>query len=145
MIDTFLQKYRASKWVEMEAALARSLAGFVSEMRMTDAKCLIELIRDGLAGHISDLVTSSAELHFKKGALSYGLLSDYYLTWSRAPVVEMHMEFQYGGIFAFFVVTLEQRHASVTLIRVLDQGDPFGSTVEPGSLIHALTSAAVEH
>lgn len=127
----------------MELTLARSVAGVASELRMSDVKFLVNMIHNDEARHIADLVASSAELHFKKGALRYALVANYELSWRSAPVVELDMEFQHDEIVAYFKFRLGQNHAEVSLIHLWCHPEKARQRGRADALSSALRAAAL--
>ncbi len=89
------------------------------------------LVRGEQEANISDLVNSSSELFFKKGALRYGLAADCVVGWGSTPSVSLDMEFRHDRVTAFFRLTLGGQRASVEVLEVLvDDEINYGETAE---------------
>ena len=73
-----------------------------TELRLADPTEFIMLVRGEQAANISDLVNSSSELFFKKGALRYALAAECALGWGSTPSVSLDMEFRHDSVTAFF-------------------------------------------
>jgi hypothetical protein len=104
---------------EHERALADAIVGVATELRLADPTEFILLVRGEQAANISDLVNSSSELFFKKGALRYGLSADCVLGWGTPPSVSLDMEFRHGSVTAFFRLILGGQRAAVEVVEVL--------------------------
>jgi hypothetical protein len=104
---------------EHERVLADAIVDVATELRLSDPTEFIMLVRGEQAANISDLVNSSSELFFKKGALRYGLCADCALGWGSTPSVSLDMEFRQNGVTAFFRLTIGGLRASVEVLEVL--------------------------
>ena len=80
---------------EHERVLADAIVDVATELRLSDPTEFIMLVRGEQDANISDLVNSSSELFFKKGALRYGLSADCALGWGSTPSVSLDMEFRH--------------------------------------------------
>ena len=63
-----------SNLAEHERVLADAIVDVATELRLADPTEFIMLVRGEQAANIADLVNSSSELFFKKGALRYALV-----------------------------------------------------------------------
>ena len=108
-----------SDLAEHEKALADALVDVATELRLSDPTEFILLVRGEQAANISDLVNSSSELFFKKGALRYGLNADCALGWGSTPSVSLDMEFRHASVTAFFRLILGGARAAVEVVEVL--------------------------
>jgi hypothetical protein len=90
-----------------EQIIADALVGFASELRLTDA------------ANLADLVNSSTELFFKSGTLRYALSASFKAPWDATPTVEIDMEFRHAAVCAFFRLTIGQRRAGVEIQDIL--------------------------
>ena len=107
-----------------ERALAGAIVEVATELRLTDPIEFILLVRGEQEANIADLVNSSSELFFKKGALRYGLAADCTLGWGSPPSVSLDMEFRHDGVTAFFRLILGGSRAAIEVVEVLlDGGD----------------------
>jgi hypothetical protein len=116
---------------EHERVLADAIVEVATELRLSDPTEFIMLVRGEQEANISDLVNSSSELFFKKGALRYGLAADCVLGWGSTPSVSLDMEFRHDHVTAFFRLTLGGQRASVEVLEVLvDDEINYGETAE---------------
>ena len=104
---------------EHERVLADAIVNVATELRLSDPTEFIMLVRGEQAANISDLVNSSSELFFKKGALRYGLCADCALGSGSTPSVSLDMEFRHDCVTAFFRLTIGGQRASVEVLEVL--------------------------
>ncbi len=101
-----------------EKALADAIVDVATELRLSDPTEFILLVRGEQAANISDLVNSSSELFFKKGALRYGLSADCALGWGSTPSVSLDMEFNHDRVTAFFRLIIGGSRAAVEVVDV---------------------------
>jgi hypothetical protein len=102
-----------------ERALAGAIVEVATELRLSDPIAFILLVRGEQEANIADLVNSSSELFFKKGALRYGLAADCALGWGSPPSVSLDMEFRHDGVTAFFRLILGGSRAAIEVVEVL--------------------------
>jgi hypothetical protein len=112
-----------SDLADHERALADAIVDVATELRLSDPTEFILLVRGEQAANISDLVNSSSELFFKKGALRYGLNADCALSWGSTPSVSLDMEFNHDRVTAFFRLILGGARAAVEVVAVTIDGD----------------------
>ena len=117
---------------EHERVLADAIVGVATELRLSDPTEFIMLVRGEQAANISDLVNSSSELFFKKGALRYGLSADCALGWGSPPSVSLDMEFRHDQVTAFFRLILGGHRAAVEIVEVMlddEHGEECGQEI----------------
>jgi hypothetical protein len=102
-----------------ERALAGAIVEVATELRLSDPIAFILLVRGEQEANIADLVNSSSELFFQKGALRYGLAADCALGWGSPPSVSLDMEFRHDGVTAFFRLILGGSRAAIEVVEVL--------------------------
>jgi hypothetical protein len=102
-----------------ERVLAHSIKDVVAEICLTDASIVIGYILGNLHANIDDLVTSSTELYFKEGALSYGYAAEVSFEWGKAPAVVLDMEFVNSSVTVFFKLVLHGYYVGVAIQRIL--------------------------
>jgi hypothetical protein len=102
-----------------ERALAGAIVEVATELRLSDPIAFILLVRGEQEANIADLVNSSSELFFQKGALRYGLSADCALGWGSPPSVSLDMEFRHDGVTAFFRLILGGSRAAIEVVEVL--------------------------
>jgi hypothetical protein len=109
---------------EHERLLADAVVDVATELRLADPTEFILLVRGEQEANLSDLVNSSSELFFKKGALRYALSADCALGWGSTPSVSLDMEFRHERVTAFFRLILGGQRAAVEVQDVfLEDGD----------------------
>ncbi|MET0568917.1 MAG: hypothetical protein ABWZ74_07555 [Hyphomicrobiaceae bacterium] len=101
--------------LEREKALADGLREVASELRLIDAIDLVTFIRAEQFGNIKTLVSSSTEMFFKPGTVSFGSSGDVDLKWGGAPSVALDMEFRHMRVNVYFRLLLEALHAGVEI------------------------------
>lgn len=106
-------------------ALAEGMKDFATELRLIDVVDLVAYVRSDNTAVIDDLVTSSAELAFKPGALRYGWAASVDVGWGHAPSLNLDMEFCHGGVTVFFGLLLNDVRPAVDIYSILfdDAGD----------------------
>ncbi len=142
MTEDQLEQAFEADLAEHERLLADAIVGVATELRLSDPTEFILLVRGEQEANISDLVNSSSELFFKKGALRYGFASDCALGWGSPPSVSLDMEFRHDCVTAFFRLILSGQRAAVEVLDVtLDDGvgSPEGEVAE--RLRQAIASA----
>lgn len=108
---------------EHERVLADAIVDVATELRLADPTEFILLVRGEQEANLSDLVNSSSELFFKKGALRYALSADCALGWGSTPSVSLDMEFRHESVTAFFRLILGGHRAAVELMEVFTDDD----------------------
>ncbi len=125
-----LTQYQLEKdLAEHEKTLADAIVDVATELRLSDPTEFILLVRGEQEANISDLVNSSSELFFKKGALRYGLSADCALGWGSTPSVSLDMEFRHDHVTAFFRLIIGGSRAAVEVVDVLfdEEAGPRGA------------------
>jgi hypothetical protein len=110
-----------------EKLLAHNIKDVVGEICLIDASILISYILDGQHGNIYDLISSSTEMFFKDGTLTYGHGADVNFEWGKAPAVILDMEFVHSWTTVFFKLVLHGYYVGVSIQRILlstKTGDP---------------------
>jgi hypothetical protein len=98
---------------EIERTLGAGLKDFASELRIIDAADFAAFIRIGHMANLRSLVHSSAELHFKPGALELAEVGEMELGWSKPPLIILPMKFRHSGVRVYFRLRLAALSASV--------------------------------
>lgn len=111
-------------------ALAEGMKDFATELRLIDVVDLIYYVRAENTAVLDDLVTSSAELAFKQGALRYGWAARADIGWGEAPSLCLDMEFCHAGVTVFFGLLLNNVRPAVDIYSILfdEIGDPEQNT-----------------
>ena len=101
--------------IEREKALADGLRDVASELRLIDAADLIAFIRTEQFANIANLVSSSAELYYKPGTLSFGRSGDIDVKWGATPTISLDMEFHHMQVSVYFRLLLEALQAGIEI------------------------------
>ncbi len=104
---------RSESILEIERTLGAGLKDLASELRIIDAADYAAFIRIGHMANLKSLVHSSAELHFKAGAVELAEIGEMEMGWSKPPLIILPMKFRYGGVRVYFRLRLAARSASV--------------------------------
>lgn len=112
-----------------ERLLARTIKKFISELCLTNAGAMIAYICADHHDNIDDIITSSAELFLRPGALRYGHSSEVDFEWGRAPTVTIEMEFCHPTLTAFFRIVFDGRSVGVDIVGILFR-ERFGAPPE---------------
>jgi hypothetical protein len=126
---------------ENERVLASAIVDVATELRLSDPTEFILLVHGEQAANIADLVNSSSELFFKKGALRYGLSADCALGWGSPPSVSLDMEFRHDRVTAFFRLILGGSRAAVEVVEVLLDDDDTAGEGAAERLARAIAAA----
>jgi len=100
---------------ERETIIARSVTGFVSELRLVDVEHYIAFITLQMLNHVDDLVKSASEHHFVPGFVTLGNGCEIDVGWDRAPTVTLDFIMHLGWGKVYFSVRLAGSEASVRL------------------------------
>ena len=126
-----------------ERAIAHALVDVASELRLVDAGLLVDMIQSGKEASISDLVNSSTEMYFQKGALQYALSSDCSVCWEETPVVGLDMEFRFDNVTAYFRLSIGRDSAGVELAHLSVDGGVQTAAIRTRCLEDAIANARV--
>lgn len=99
-----------------EFIIAKSLRGFLAEMRMIDVEHLISFATLRMHGHIADLVSSAAENYFSPGFVTFGQHCEAAVDWSATPVITFDLVMNLGWAQAYLSATMKQEEAEVRLV-----------------------------
>lgn len=108
-------KHGSGYTAEREKALAEGIKDVASELRLIDAADFVAFIRTEQFANIKSLVTSSTEMYFKPGTLSFGLSGEVNLKWGGTPTVVLDMEFHHRQVNVYFRLLLEALQAGVEI------------------------------
>lgn len=107
--------------VACERILAEALQPVATELRMVDLQHWIAYIHNGDSANLRDLILSSAELHFRPGALDFSGFADSLTNWCEYPVILLNLELILDEITAFLQLKLRPNNASVDLLALSGQ------------------------
>jgi hypothetical protein len=97
----------------VERTLGAGMKELASELRLIEATDFAAFIRVGQMANLRSLVHSSAELHFKPGALELAELGEIELGWFHPPLITLPMKFRYDGVRVYFRLRLAALSAAV--------------------------------
>lgn len=127
------------------AILAEALGETVAELRLIEPGDLVRYIRAGQWANIADLLHSSAELSFEEGALSFACAAAVSQDRAGDASIALEMEFQGGGLSAFFTLFLERDGGLVALRRVWFPNEPESPAAGTAALARAVADARLGH
>lgn len=100
------------------SALAAALQSVAAELRLVDAADYIAYIHQEKFANIHDIVSSSVELFFRRGTLTFGWSAQYELDWNSTPVIKLDMEFRHLSVWLVFKLILAAHQNSVAIDRL---------------------------
>lgn len=106
---------RSNHTLERERALAEGIKDVASELRSVDAADYIAFIRTEQFANVRSLVSSSTELFFKPGTISFGSSAEIDVTWGKPPSVILDMEFHHWDLNVYFRLFLGALQAAVEI------------------------------
>jgi hypothetical protein len=127
--------------LEREKALADGLRDVASELRLIDAADLIAFIRTGQFANIANLVSSSTELYFKPGTISFGQSGDVDMGWGKVPTITLDMEFRHKRVNVYFRLLLQAVQAGVEIDYITFEESSPDPDANTRQLIEAIAAA----
>ncbi len=112
---------------EVEKTLGAGLKDLASELRLIDAADFAAFIRIGQMANLRSLVHSSAELHFKPGALELAEVGEIELGWFQPPLITLPMKFRHGGVRVYFRLRLAALSAAVEVESITAENGAAGA------------------
>ena len=97
------------------AILADALVEVVADLSLIEAGDMIDYIRGHKWATIADLVGSSSELWFRDGTLLFACMGDVDVDWQKPPSISLELEFQNGGVSAFFTLLIGRQNCLIEL------------------------------
>ena len=95
------------------SALLKAMEPVADELRMVGAADFITFIHGDKFANIQDIVSSSVELYFKPGTLSFGWGAELDAGWDRPPAVSLDMEFHHRSVWLIFKLILRALQTEV--------------------------------
>jgi hypothetical protein len=95
------------------SALAIAFEPVAAELRLVDPADYIAYIHQEKFANIHDIVSSSVELFFQPGTLTFGWGAEYELDWNSTPVVKLDMEFRHRSVWLVFKLVLGAQQTNV--------------------------------
>ena len=125
----------------MANALRAALEPVAAELRLVDAGDFIAFIHDEKFANIQDIVNSSVELFFKRGALSFGWGAEYELDWNGSPAIILDMEFRRASVWLVFKLVLRAVQTDVKIVYFSSGKSSSDSMRDVAALIEAIADA----
>jgi hypothetical protein len=122
-------------------ALRAALEPVATELRLVDAGDFIAFIHDEKFANIQDIVNSSVELFFKRGALSFGWGAEYELDWNGSPAIILDMEFRRASVWLVFKLILRAVQTDVKIVYFSSGKSSSDSMQDVAALIEAIADA----
>ncbi len=122
-------------------ALRAALEPVAAELRLVDAGDFIAFIHDEKFANIQDIVNSSVELFFKRGALSFGWGAEYELDWNGSPAIILDMEFRRASVWLVFKLVLRAVQTDVKIVYFSSGKSSSDSMQDVAALIEAIADA----
>jgi hypothetical protein len=122
-------------------ALRAALEPIAAELRLVDAGDFIAFIHDEKFANIQDIVNSSVELFFKRGALSFGWGAEYELDWNGSPAIILDMEFRRASVWLVFKLVLRALQTDVKIVYFSSGKSSSDSMQDVAALIEAIADA----
>ncbi|HEY8008557.1 MAG TPA: hypothetical protein VIE66_17575 [Methylocella sp.] len=119
-------------------ALRVALEPVAAELRLVDAGDFIAYIHDEKFANIQDIVNSSAELFFKRGAVAFGWGGEYELDWNGSPAITLDMEFRRASLWLVFKLVLRAQQTDVKIVYFSSGVSPNASMGDVAALIEAI-------
>ena len=119
-------------------ALRVALEPVAAELRLVDAGDFIAYIHDEKFANIQDIVNSSAELFFRRGAVAFGWGGEYELDWNGSPAITLDMEFRRASLWLVFKLVLRAQQTDVKIVYFTSGGSPNDSMGDVAALIEAI-------
>lgn len=109
--------------IACERIIASALQPVATELRMVDLHHWIAYIHNGDDANLRDLVVSSAELHFKPGAIDFSGFAESVTGWADSPEIHLNIELNLDEVTAFLQLKLRNTSASVDLLALSGDTD----------------------
>jgi hypothetical protein len=97
------------------SALTEAVAAVGDELRLVDVAHYISYIRNEQMASLQDIVSSSVELYFEPGTLTFGWTAGCEVDWTVPPTIILGMEFRHRDVWIVFELILR---AETTGIRI---------------------------
>jgi len=137
-----MPKARCDSHAERRArALSEALAAVGAELRLVDVADYIAYIRNDTMASLQDIVSSSLELYFKPGTVSFGWAADFELDWGKPPTIALGMEFRHRDVWMIFTLILRADETSVRIDHLVVSESNATKERETSRLIEAIADA----
>ena len=122
-------------------AVSAAFGSVAAELRLVEVGDFIAFIHDEKFANIQDIVNSSVELFFKRGALSFGWGADYELDWNGSPAIVLDMEFRRASVWLGFKLVLRAVQTDVKIVYFSSGKSSSDSMQDVAALIEAIADA----
>lgn len=122
-------------------ALAEAVAAVGAELRLVDVADYIAFIRNEQLANLQDIVSSSVELYFKPGTLTFGWAADLELDWALLPTIVLGMEFRHRDAWIVFDLILRDEEPGVRIRHLVMSGANRAAAEDTVRLVAALADA----
>lgn len=137
-----MPKDRCDSHAERRArVLAEAVAAVGTELRLVDVADFIAYIRNDDFASLQDIVSSSLELYFKPGTLTFGWAADFELDWAIVPTISLGMEFRNHNVWIVFTMILRAEETRVRIEHFVVSRSNATEDDETQSLIEAIADA----
>jgi len=126
---------------ERERALGHGIRELASDLRLVEPGDYINYVRTERFANIAHLVSSSAELFFKPGTISFGHSGDVAVNWNEPPTVALDMEFSHRRVNVYFRLILADERAGVEITYVAFEGASEEPDENTRRLVEAIADA----
>jgi hypothetical protein len=123
--------------------LADAVAEVGAELRLVEVADYINFICSEQLANLHDIVSSSTELYFKPGTLTFSWTARFDLDWARPPVVTLGMEFRHLEVWVVFDLILRGEEAGVRIEHLVVSGADRTTAEDTDRLIAALADARI--
>ncbi len=111
-----MQPGRCDSHAERRArALAEAVAAVGAELRLVDVADYVAYIRNEQLASLQDIVSSSVELYFKPGTLTFGWTAGCELDWAELPTITFGLEFRHRDVWMIFDLILRSEETRVEI------------------------------
>jgi hypothetical protein len=122
-------------------ALAEAVAAVGDELRLVDVADYIAYIRNEQLASLQDIVSSSVELYFKPGTLTFGWTASFELDWAMQPTITLGMEFRHREVWMIFALILRAAETSVRIEHLVLSAGMATAAMETERLIDVIADA----
>lgn len=126
---------------ERERALGHGIRELASDLRLVEPGDYINYVRTERFANIAHIVSSSAELFFKPGTISFGHSGDVAVSWDEQPTVALDMEFSHRRVNVYFRLILADERAGVEITYVAFEGASEEPDENTRRLVEAIADA----
>jgi hypothetical protein len=127
--------------VRRARALAEAVAAVGDELRLVDVAHYISYIRNEQMASLQDIVSSSVELYFKPGTLTFGWAASCEVDWTTPPTIILGMEFRHRDVWMVFQLILRAETTNIRIEHLVVSASNATQAEETERLIEAIADA----